>query len=268
MGDGFQVDELELLPDRDRKFYGKKNYHIFWVVKGSCVVSWEGRSQGAGLGDMILMQPGHMLFLKQSGKTTAAHMIWLQVDSRMLTELSDEKTDLLHSFQFVPFGCTLVSASGSTAMLAKNLASRFYTISKDKRFGNDILLRGMLSVLLVMVLRICIDADFKKPVQKRPQFLIDSVFSFIRQHLNEEITLKRLEEEFFVSHEHISREFKKRTGQTVHQYILLQRLELSCRYLRAGIPVTEIWQQCGFGSYSYYFQALKKHYGVTPKGFT
>ncbi len=59
----------------------------------------------------------------------------------------------------------------------------------------------------------------------RHHLMLDEVFLFIQAHLTEELTLERLEKEFFVSREHIAREFKRQTGQTVHRYIVKARLD-------------------------------------------
>lgn len=262
----YRVKELLLTGEKEQKVWGRDNYHILWVAGGSCGAFFHEKEHRCELGDMIIIQPKHKLSLLQRGKQTA-RVIWIQADTRMLKELSDDTTDLLGSFQFIPFGCAVVTAKGPSAILAKNIAGRLLWISKDQGFGKEIMAKGMLSLLLVMALRACIDTDGNKKTPKRPQFLVDSVFSFIREHLDQEITLQTLEEEFFVSHEHLSREFKKQTGQTIHRYLLTQRLELSCRYLRAGMPVSDLWHRCGFGSYSYYFQVFKRHYGMTPKQF-
>lgn len=57
--------------------------------------------------------------------------------------------------------------------------------------------------------------------------IIDDVFQYISHHLTEDLSLKTLEREFFVSGEHISREFKKSTGITLHSYITRSRIDLS-----------------------------------------
>ena len=59
---------------------------------------------------------------------------------------------------------------------------------------------------------------------------------FIQAHLTEELTLERLEKEFFVSREHIAREFKRQTGQTVHRYIVKARLDRCCTLIEQGLP--------------------------------
>ena len=86
--------------------------------------------------------------------------------------------------------------------------------------------------------------------------MLDEVFLFIQAHLTEELTLERLEKEFFVSREHIAREFKRKTGQTVNRTLIEQ-----------GLPITEVYKTSGFGGYNHFFRAFKKEYGMTPKEY-
>ena len=267
MLDGCSVSAFSLAVNGVRQVRSRGRYQLFWVERGGCAVAWEGRRWECGAADLILMQPGQAAVLAPGRRRHAARVIRLELEEELLVRLSGGDTDLLKSFSFVPFGCAVVTAGSSTALLAKNLANRIYKASVEPQFGNEVFMRGLLSALLVLVLRQCIATDFRRPVERRPVFWVDGLFVFIREHLGEELTLARLEKEFFVSHEHIAREFKKQTGQTVHQYILKQRLEESCRLLKTGMAVVDIWRRCGFNSYSYFFQAFKRRYGVTPSAF-
>ena len=84
------------------------------------------------------------------------------------------------------------------------------------------------------------------------------------QHIDQ---LERLEKEFFVSREHIAREFKRQTGQTVHRYIVKARLDRCCTLIEQGLPITEVYKTSGFGGYNHFFRAFKKEYGMTPKEY-
>ena len=75
---------------------------------------------------------------------------------------------------------------------------------------------------------------------------------------------ERLEKEFFISKYHISREFKRQTGITVHQYIVKAKLDLCKRLLEKGYPMTEIYKICGLGNYNNLFRAFKREFGITP----
>lgn len=110
----------------------------------------------------------------------------------------------------------------------------------------------------------CFHVEFHTKSKTRSRLALDDIFIFIKHHLYEEISLERLEKEFFISKYHISREFKRQTGITVHQYIVKAKLDLCKRLLEKGYPMTEIYKICGLGNYNNLFRAFKREFGITP----
>ena len=71
-----------------------------------------------------------------------------------------------------------------------------------------------------------------------------------------------------LSHEHVSRYFKKHTGQTLTSYITCQRLESSMVMLKnTNMPFKQIAAECGFKNVNYFHTTFKKHFSVTPQDF-
>ena len=136
-----------------------------------------------------------------------------------------------------------------------------------EQFGAAAFEHGILQMFVVLALRACIHAEFHTASVSRHHLMLDEVFLFIQAHLTEELTLDRLEKEFFVSREHIAREFKRQTGQTVHRYIVKARLDRCCTLIEQGLPITEVYKTSGFGGYNHFFRAFKKEYGMTPKEY-
>ena len=153
-------------------------------------------------------------------------------------------------------------------MLLKNLARKLLVLPQESsQFGAAAFEHGILQMFVVLALRACIHAEFHTASVSRHHLMLDEVFLFIQAHLTEELTLERLEKEFFVSREHIAREFKRQTGQTVHRYIVKARLDRCCTLIEQGLPITEVYKTSGFGGYNHFFRAFKKEYGMTPKEY-
>lgn len=265
MQEHYSLTELTLTSGVVRSFATDRGWYSFLLLlDGDCLSGWDGQVQRCSREDILLMQPEHRLTLQAYTSRRPARVVWLRLSEYALTQLSDGQTDLLRSMRLVPFGCTAVHAGSQVTMLARNLIHRLGTEQQKPGFGNAILEQGLLAMLLILILRACIAADFQKTQRERPHFMVDDVFVYIREHLAEELSLAQLERVFFVSHEHIAREFKKQTGQSVHRYILNLRLEQSCHLLRAGQPTTRVWQPCGFSSYAYFSQAFRRELGMAP----
>ncbi len=60
---------------------------------------------------------------------------------------------------------------------------------------------------------------------------------------------------------------KTLTGMAPNDFIRNIRFKYAAEGIRNGVPLAEIAEQAGFGSYSYFSKAFKKHFGVSPKAY-
>jgi two-component system, response regulator YesN len=66
---------------------------------------------------------------------------------------------------------------------------------------------------------------------------------------------------------YLSRLFKRRTGLTVHRFLLLQRLGHAEQEIRRGEKIEVAALLAGFRSRRAFYQAFKAVHGVTPAAF-
>lgn len=263
----YSIKELNLKENFKLHIDSENTHSIIFATSGTFISHWKGKQLFLSQNDILIIQPQHKLTLQLGKKDSPSSIIWLQVTENYMTALSDQNTDLVKSFNLFPFGATIVPSDIQTLMLLKNLSKRLITSEQNPKFGHSIMINGIISIFLTLVLRLCILVDLHIPAKKQTPLMIDHVFIYIRDHLSEDLSLKHLEKVFFVSHEHISREFKKQSGQSLHSYINNLRLEQSCILLKEGLSVSQIWHRCGFNSYAYFFQAFRKKYNMTPKEY-
>lgn len=251
-----------------REFFSGDYYDLFLVIRGSGVLRCSTVNLPAKQQNLLISKPGEGGRLEYSGAYGPLEIIRVQLSSQMLAELSDDVTDLEKSFNVVPFRQVAVRPDSQLYMLLKNLARKMLVLPQEKKqFGAAVFEHGILQMFVVLALRACIHAEFHTAAGSRHHLMLDEVFLFIQAHLTEELTLERLEKEFFVSREHIAREFKRQTGQTVHRYIVKARLDRCCTLIEQGLPLTEVYKTSGFGGYNHFFRAFKKEYGMTPKEY-
>ncbi len=93
-----------------------------------------------------------------------------------------------------------------------------------------------------------------------PQLIIE----YVNNHLHEALSLDILSEHFFLSKSQISRIFKKATGSSVHNYIVIKRLMRAREYMMNGESAGNACQLCGFDHYSSFYRSYKKHFGISP----
>jgi AraC family transcriptional regulator len=91
------------------------------------------------------------------------------------------------------------------------------------------------------------------------------VLEYIREHLADDLTIQRLAQEANLSPYYFTRLFKQSVGESLHQYVLEQRLEAAKQLLIAGqFSVGEIATRAGFNDQSHLHRHFKRRYGTTP----
>ena len=251
-----------------KQLFSGHYYSIVLVTRGTARFHWEAERWICSTEDLFLFKPGEGTVMVFPGGKIPLEMLWVQLSPEALAALSDEATQLEASFNVVPFQQVAVRPDSQIYMLLKNLARKLLVLPQESsQFGAAAFEHGILQMFVVLALRACIHAEFHTASVSRHHLMLDEVFLFIQAHLTEELTLERLEKEFFVSREHIAREFKRQTGQTVHRYIVKARLDRCCALIEQGLPITEVYKTSGFGGYNHFFRAFKKEYGMTPKEY-
>ena len=264
----FTVEHILWHSPNQRTISSGNCYALFLFLRGTAAFHCSEVLMPVNQETMVIFKPGEAGTLVNAGAHGPLECIRVQFPTTTLQELSNEETNLARAFDVVPFRQIAVRPDNEIYMLLKNLARKLCVLPNERNsFGASLFENGILKMFVVLVLRACIQAESHKAQISRHHLMLDDVFLYIQAHLDEEITLKQLEEHFFVSHEHISREFKRQTGQTLHTYITKAKLDRCCRFIEQGYPITEVYQKVGFGGYNSFFRAFKKEYGMTPKEY-
>lgn len=97
---------------------------------------------------------------------------------------------------------------------------------------------------------------------------LDTIHTYIDQHLNDAISLADLAEQVYLNPVYLSRAYKQITGQNISKYISDRRME-KARILLANsnLKINEIACQVGYESPAHFSRIFKKMTGVTPQEF-
>ncbi|MBQ4563590.1 MAG: helix-turn-helix transcriptional regulator [Lachnospiraceae bacterium] len=91
------------------------------------------------------------------------------------------------------------------------------------------------------------------------------VVDYINKHIHESITLDDICQEVHVNKCYLCRLFKKNMNTTIMNYILQTRIIFAQTMLSSGnLAISEISENCGFSSISYFCRVFKAATGQTP----
>lgn len=95
--------------------------------------------------------------------------------------------------------------------------------------------------------------------------LLNRIVAYIGDHLQEEISLARLAEEFGMNPAYFSQYFKSKTGMNFHKYLTMLRVGQAKRLLSAtDRSITEIAAAVGIADYRVFSKVFKRQEGMTP----
>jgi len=94
---------------------------------------------------------------------------------------------------------------------------------------------------------------------------VAEVASYIVENCAEADSLNTLASRFYVSKSYLSRIFREVTGYTVNEYINIHRIKKARQLLTgSSLNMTEISQELGYDSITYFEKVFKKYTGTSP----
>lgn len=160
-----------------------------------------------------------------------------------------------------PFMTCLDGAAGTKQALTKDL-NRLSGFSEKTS-------PEALAVLFSLLARICSlmkdhgimeNSVFVTESQKK----INTVISYIQEHIREDLKIPDLAEHFHFNPDYLARLFKEHAHVSLGRYLNIQKISAAQELLRNGKTVTEVAEELGFSSYSYFFRCFQKTAGISP----
>ncbi|MBQ3133575.1 MAG: AraC family ligand binding domain-containing protein [Clostridia bacterium] len=96
---------------------------------------------------------------------------------------------------------------------------------------------------------------------------VSRVATFIRASYMKDISVQQIADEMSVDRRHLSRQFKKRTGVGIQEYLVSVRMENAAKFLLDGYSVSETCDLCGYKDRSNFSKMFYARYGVWPSAY-
>lgn len=107
--------------------------------------------------------------------------------------------------------------------------------------------------------------DKSKGPHEREAHHAETIIHWLESQLHEPLDLDRMAKELHLSKHHLSRLFKRSTGNTISEYLTIIRIQKACRLLETSEkPIEQISREVGLFNTSYFCEIFKKSVNQTP----
>jgi AraC-like DNA-binding protein/quercetin dioxygenase-like cupin family protein len=245
------------------EFHIHDRYEIYFFISGNVNYFIEKEVYHLKYGDLLLMNSNeiHKPYFKSN---SVYERIVIHFDPAVAKIFSSDQMDLLHCFTGRPKGeQNRISLNAAQVSEVLKLFKRIENAGRNLHSGSEIIKLTSFIELLVFINRVFMDKQHVVENSNIPEKLVP-IFDYINSNLSSDLSLKTLEQKFYMNRFYLSRLFKKSMGINIYEYVLFRRISDAKRLLADGTSVTETCQAVGFNDYSNFIRTFKRIVGVPP----
>ncbi len=244
-------------------------YEIYYILSDTLTYMVKDREYLLQRGDFLMIPPGILHYPSdlniRQGTKYARIVLWISTDffdsvtrgDTLIRQMWDtvKETNSYHIRPTQAESAKLLDALG-----------RLLSEQRSKNISTGLMSYALIAEILVNINRsIHTMAHFEKHTQTSSLF--SNLINYIHEHLGDDLSIDTLSKEFFISKSYISKLFREYMNVSVHQYILMLRLDGCRKAMEEGIPVTECIESYGFKDYSSFYRAFKGAFLQSPSEY-
>lgn len=261
--------EISLYRNKDMQ-ESESGYHDFFemvfLIDGNVRFDIEEKQYHMNREDIFLLPPG--IFHREIPGSGYYERIILRLNPWYLNRLSTRQTNLASCFAAAGERGYCVTFDPLVRHRIRTMLYELLRETRAKEFGKDILMESELKTLLIMLnryqsLNIRTEAASEQESGKN----ITEILQYINHHYTDSLTLDQLCDTFYISKFYLSRSFERLTKKSIYQYIQEKRMTMARQLLLSGERPTDIYRICGFSSYSNFYRAFRKYFGISPREY-
>ena len=264
----FEVFRYRDANPKDVALHHHDFYEIYFFLSGSVLYNIESRSYLLTPGDILLIRPMQLHQPIFDGKGGNYERIVLWMDAAFMDQFGLAGEPLSACFHAAaPGHAGLLRPDEHVRQKLQYLLELLLQEQEVDDYGHEISCYAYLSLILSQLCRLSIQEPQEVETSDVSKVVYD-VLEYINENYKEDLSLDTLAHRFFISKYHLSREFTKATGSSVHRYVTQRRLITAKQMMSEGMSTTSVCQHCGFGDYSSFYRAFKNAYQISPREFS
>ncbi|MEJ6950443.1 helix-turn-helix domain-containing protein [Natronospora cellulosivora (SeqCode)] len=262
----YNINQSTSYKSPEYNIHAHDSYELYYFISGDVTYYIEGQGYQIKSNDLLLIN-NKELHKPVFNSNEAYERIVVHFNPKYIKSLNYDKFSLLDCFENRKTGKS--NLLDSKDVIGNKLDSKFKEligyIVEDAPEAEIMIDTTFLQILL------CVNKVYQKQkisvYNKNYDKKIMEIINYINNNLHKKITLKKLENKFYLSKYYLCHLFKKNTGFTVMQYITYKRILKAKEMLSTGKSCSETCNQLGFGDYSNFYKIFKKNVGISPIQF-
>ncbi len=237
-----------------------KELMIFYIEKGTAVVHCNSQSISVQAGDMIVINPNDVHYIKSSCSQLIKSYILVD-----LASLTSEE-DICQRQYVVPLLENQIYFKHKIEHDSKFLqhVTCLLLEYKKKNFGYELLVKAELYYILGLLMRRYTVPVIKK-VKNELYFPLYLALEYIDTHYQQKVTLPELAMTAHVSSYHLCRLFKHSIGMPPIKYVNYIRIDKAKKLLQQHqLKISEVADMVGFHDYNYFSRLFKQYTQQSP----
>jgi len=263
----FELYYYSNIPDTAVSEHSHDYYEFYFFLEGNVDLCIEREPVHINPGDFIIIPPGIKHFPIIHDRVSPYRRFVLWISAEYAASLMQASTDYGYLMQQATAG--KIYRYSNDVLTCNEIQSALFNITaeiKGNRFGKEAKVSLMVNDFILTLNRIIYERKSSNASGSKER-LSNIISDFIALHLDEDLSLERLEKEFYVSKYHIEHIFKEDFGISLHKFIQMKRLYACKDAIGSGRTIQEIYLLYGFNDYSVFFRAFKKEFGMSPKEY-
>ena len=236
----------------------KKQYHqIFYLISGKFKFITENNKFYAEKGTMVISKHNHSFRYRRMSER--AKFLTIYFHDNIFKSIG--QGDFLRAFNNLPSGAQFYPASFEN-LVCYEIVNSFVNNLQERRNRFYMLIKLQ---ALIAELGFKYDVDCNNEKHDKSNVTLN-VIEFVKNNYTRDITLKTIQDKFFICNSTINRMFKQATGMTFKKFLNQLRLNNANSLLKSNnyISTSKIAEMCGFKTYSSFYREYIKKFGVAP----
>ena len=257
------------LTDHEMKHYDC-HYHDFFkimlFVSGDVDYFIEGITYRLEPSDIVLIAAGevHRPIIRSA---SPYERIILYVSPEFLTSFATEEFSLETCFQKQPEKaepCPVLRTSSPSVHGLFKLCEKLEGSLSGQEYAAELYSRCLLVQFLIELNRSFLTDSFRYIETGASNKKITEILHYINEHLDSDLSIEALSNQFFISRRYLMHIFKQETGYSIGKYVNAKRLFSARDKIQHGMSLTEACYCSGFRHYSTFTRSYYRMFGSTP----